>query len=751
MAGLTDEQMAQFSQPAAPAKGLTDEEMAAHADAAAQPVRAGLEAAARTATFGVSDAFMKGYEGGTKGLKARKEANPVASGIGDVAGLFTPGPGAAVRAGESVGSRFAGKTAQRLVGGATEGALFGLGSAISEEHLTDPELTSEHLAAGTLGAALAGAGAHTVFGKFGDLGKSALVKAFGGKAVSDVLDSLAEKAVMRSITTPSDLGKKSLRGRVDEVGRFAIDEGFTKGAPSMKTASERAAARANDEWAAIEDGLAVADTVKPFEPAAAALRMSRHLDTLRENPSMAKIRETLQEYVDKFNPANADAPKTFSKAWETASKMWDQIGSTEAKGLKKELKFLRAELQDEIFGQLGTVDPKIESVVRDANRAYANSASFRDLTLKRADQIASGGFNLMDLAAGGGALAGLGVPGVVAPFASRAVRERGGFVAASALEALNESGALPKIANAFQLLIKSRLGAIPGFGGAFRATLETAAAKGAMDLLQTHLSLASDPDYMASVGLEHEDPGAVSGYVDKAHRLGQVSNAVDAAQLAVDQSVARVLGEQPGRAPSRTLRQPTREEYESLKAKLMSLVKDDGASRARITDLAPTTAGLAQMAIMNGAQHLLDTAPRDPTGDMPPALKKPWNPSKAELRSWFRRVEVVADPRVVLDAMRSGSVHEDQLETLKAVYPRLMREFQEKLTNRLADWTEPLDRRRKAQLGRLVGGFDDAQTTQLIQAVHARSIPPKPVSSDGRQVVDVEKNQQTQAQRLEEK
>lgn len=741
---------------------MTSAEIAAAGGGEDAPAQAFGEGLADSATFGAGKEFLKGfYQGsGTAAtpeqaaaqMSGRAEVNPLAHGAGEFAGFFTPGPGAISAAAKGGAAALkVGKFATRAAQGGIEGGIFGLSAAINDETMGDPQLTAEHLAAGTFGGALAGAGVNTVFGKFGDLGRSALIKAFGGTAVKDKLGEMAENMVMRSVTNASDMTKKRLRGRANEVGRFAIDEGFTKGGAGFATASERAATRADDAWQSIEGSLDVADTMVPFEPSRAAVRMQTIVDEMKNNPAMGAARTKLQTFVDEFTHASPNAPKTFAKAWETASDTLDEVGEKfPTKGLKSKLFKMRGELQDEIFQQVAAVDPKLGEGLKTANRDYANAATFRDLAMKKADSVGRG-FNISDVGAGGAALAaGAGPLGLVAPFITRAARERGGFVVASAMDALSNSGALPKIANSFQLLMKSRL-ATPGFAGPFRAALETAAANGAESLLQTHLSMAHDPEYMAAVGLEHEDPQTVASHVDRAHRLAQLSNTVDEAGQEADQSVMRALT--GGESPKLTRRDASREEFESIKAKLKVMAADDGAIRKQLTDLAPTTSGLATTAITAGAEHLLATAPRNPTENLPPALQRPWKPGAGELRSWFRRVETVADPRSVLEAMNGGIVSSEAIDTLRQVYPRLYRDFQEKMTERLSAWDKPLDRARRGRISQLLGSLDNPAVAQLIQAAHARSNPPAGGAAvggpDGREKIDVDKNLQTQAQRLE--
>ena len=752
---------------AAQAQGYRPEtpEEAKRAAAGEQPVQAAVEGALRSATLGLSDVFQGGYAKGRgedpREIGLRREENPLAAGAGEVAGFFTPGPAAVMKVGagtaRAAATAGAGRAVARAAGGAAEGGIFGLGIAISEDAIGDKKLNGEHVAAGVLGSTLIGAAAAPVLGKVADLGKSALIKAFGGSAIRSSLTDLAEKSVGRSITQPADLGKKNLRGRIDEVSRFGIDEGFTAGAPSMTTASARAAARAKIAWDGINDALDVADTMTNFDPFSPTAKMQAIVDEMRGNPAMAGAREKLQAFIDKMADP-AQTPPDFRKAWETMQAMLNEVGEkTATKGTKNLLFRMRGAFQDDVFAQVDKFDPGIGGQLRQATRDYANAASFRDLALKRADER-SRGMQFTDYLAGsaaahGGFLAGgpIGlVAGPAAMFVSRTIRERGGFAAASALEALNRSGALPKIARGFQIMMASKLGQA-NFGGAFRATLETAAARGAMNLLETHLTLAqTEPDYLASVGLEDEAPGTLSTYADKAHRLGLLSNEVDGAGDDTEGAIERMLA---GSAPTSKGRAhpPTRAEYDRVKTQLQALAADNGETRKQLAELAPTTAGLAQINIVAAANKLLELAPKNPTEGLPPAFQRPWSPGAGELRAWFQQVDAVADPRRILDQLRRGSAPPAVVATVKELYPALFQDLRDRMMARLEAWGEPLDRQRRGQFNALLGDLEDPAVTQLLQAAHARSMSPVGATPkpDGRQRLDVDRNLQTQAQRLE--
>lgn len=140
--------------------------------------------ALRGLSFGLSDVVLT--EGGhykPEELSNIEEANPIASGIGEVASLVTPlGPASglvkgATRAGRAIGSLATGRLLPKALKGATEGALYGAGHLISEEALGRANANAESIV-GSIGVgAVLGAGVETGLAGLGIAGKKLLGKA----------------------------------------------------------------------------------------------------------------------------------------------------------------------------------------------------------------------------------------------------------------------------------------------------------------------------------------------------------------------------------------------------------------------------------------------------------------------------------------------------------------------------------------------------------------------------------------------
>jgi hypothetical protein len=76
-------------------------------------------------------------------------------------------------------------------------------------------------------------------------------------------------------------------------------------------------------------------------------------------------------------------------------------------------------------------------------------------------------------------------------------------------------------------------------------------------------------------------------------------------------------------------------------------------------------------------QYLLDKSPKMPPDN--PLAKQTFTPSGAEAMSFARRLAVVHDPTVALDAINGGTLTVDMSETLRATFPRLFALAQERM------------------------------------------------------------------------
>lgn len=734
-------------------------------DAEGQQLRTAGEGAARALTLGLSDPFLKGFTGDEEGMRTRREVNPGAAVAGEVAGtiggMFIPGSGPAVAAkagaGVSAAAQAAGasNTVARLAGGAVEGGLWGLGNVITESTIGDPKLTGEQLGVSVLGGALVGAGANAVTGAVQDLGASALNKAFGGAELKKMLREKAEQLAVRAVAKPGDFNKRNLANRAQEVGRAALDEGLVD--EGLKRGAGAAASAGADvgqqKWAVVDDALkSLDDGLKvEFDPYKAAGRVTTEvLDKLQGIPSAEGTVDRLREVAANWVVPGREV-KSFRKAFEEAENILEQVGENDPKLFKKQLFKLRKALQDEIFDQAEAAGvPQL----RAANKEYANVASFRDLAKKSYNrQQQNRGFSLTDDMAMIGGMIGAGPEGLLLGPIHKIVRERGGFASAAALDKLASSKAVERIADGFHKFVKDKL-SNPAAFGAFRQILENASAQGAMDLLGTHVNLASsNPEYMAAMGMVPENADTLPSYADKAERLARLANVVDGEKTAYGETLDKFFGvsSAPGRPSAKKEVAITPEDLKAQIERLRQIVTNGAEMSKKLSEIAPDTSALASLTAARGAEFLLSKAPKDPTEGLPPALKEPWQPTAAELQLFATYVRAVAHPEEALHDLVRNDLQPETLEAISNVYPRMYQEFRDKMRERLESATNPLSYKQRQSLAVFMPELFSSPSDSLIQELHRRSMggdnKSKPV--DGRQKVSQENNIETQAQRLE--
>jgi hypothetical protein len=169
------------------------------------------------------------------------------------------------------------------------------------------------------------------------------------------------------------------------------------------------------------------------------------------------------------------------------------------------------------------------------------------------------------------------------------------------------------------------------------------------------------------------------------------------------------------------------------------------------------TVGQTAAAVLNAARYLDSKAPKNPYEGMPPAVAPQWEPSPAELDRFNRFREAVESPARVLKNMSQGYIAPEQVEALKAVYPAMYADLQQKIGERLMMQKKPLSYQQRLALSAVLGPTALGMSPQQVQVLQqsqalawgqqagqGKSVKPP----DGRQAVD-EEQIQTEAQKLE--
>lgn len=734
-----------------------------------QPVVAGAESAARALTFGGSDLLQAGAGlRSQRDLSLEKQLNPAASTAGEVvgtaAGLLTgAGPlGAISEAGNAVkGISALGKVGGTIAAGATEGGLFGLGNAISESALGDSELTAEKLlASGGIGAALGGAG-----GAASELVGAGVRKAIGaakgslsgmsGEELQNALKDFAEKrAVVAGGAMSRDLKGLQYRGQLNERGRFMLDNGLITPGASLDTIAERAGAKRQATGQRLGELADMFDqSAQPGErisgPAIADKIQSELVDPLMAGNSADQ--SLAKRIANEAEVARSKGDMSFKEA-EAYKRSFDKHLTFDAEQgpIKEQMKQVRGMVRqavddsaEKIAGRLG--DGSAEEWQQLKND-YGHLKGVEDIASKRsaaieANRMASPtdygatvtGF-LGGLTSGHGVgVSGLG--GMALGAANKALRKYGDSIMATGADALADSPLFQKIAGAFSKDLGAKLESSPEAFGQFSNILRQASAKGADDLLATHIQLAkADPEYRAVIAKAGYEPEADMGGV--ARQLGQleaVHAANDRFDSKADASIGRFLGTQGGARPlfgSDLGDMKTRQENFAKQMDGLTQMVTNAQQMAQqlgtgdLANYAPATAAALGAQASKAAQFLQSKAPKNPDSEIMPALQTPWKPSFDQMLKFDRYVKAVNDPMAVMDDLRRGVVTPESVEAMRTVYPKLLSDLQEKMMTRLQGYSGTLSPQQRNAIQTLFGA-QTRDTTATFQQIHQQAAAQK--------------------------
>lgn len=322
-------------------------------EAAERPLLASVTAAARGASFGLSDALAASLGYG-EDLRRLKEANPTASMVGEIGGTLASAialpvgglVGGAARAGtaaagvaeralantvlkgaaetatstlaKDIALRTAQTTFTKGTAGFVEGALYGVGQTISEASLGDPKEAAEHLISnvtfsGLLNGAFMGAGG--AFGAILRKPNGALSKV-EATAIRDKVDNLKGAAAEIDAGIAEELGKTAEdligKGAITDTGIIAkIREGISAGADI------------SDLMLGNLTGQEVGGFGKIAEKYVNIVSKARSLDeettkVLREVATDRKMLKTVLDYMDNAPEAMQQLGRSFENIAQTA-------------------------------------------------------------------------------------------------------------------------------------------------------------------------------------------------------------------------------------------------------------------------------------------------------------------------------------------------------------------------------------------------------------------------------------------------
>ena len=164
----------------------------------------------------------------------------------------------------------------------------------------------------------------------------------------------------------------------------------------------------------------------------------------------------------------------------------------------------------------------------------------------------------------------------------------------------------------------------------------------------------------------------------------------------------------------------------------LSAARRAGAVERALRERVPTSDPRLAESLAAAARRKLEwldaQMPRPPAGMSDPDVP-PWRPTPAQEQRWARVVRAADDPAGVLERAAGGDVSIDEIETVRAVFPRLYQEAQFAVLEAVASG-QSIPYARRIQLGALFGlpltATQDPQFAATMQAGYAAPAEPPP-------------------------
>lgn len=646
--------------------------------------------------------------------------------VGDEAGLLE-GPAAISRLGRAVeggtarlfgeGSalaRVGGKALGGALSGAAEGAIYNAGKTASDAAIADEPLTGEKLVAGATHGALFGGAIGGVLGTAGGLigegtrGLSGLrAPKLGGDAAESVAprgsiaDQLEKGADVKTIKalggSAGDLRnlEENVSGgyrRVAKDIRQDIEDSTGKSIglhdrESLHAYASKRVDELGDKLGKMIDKLDEAGTGIAPDPVAFAQKVRQELiephlvmktGGLNANDAEAVVMPGAQKQVDAVNKWVDDIETTFSERAPTF-KEWQRI----RRNLDAELKF-EARNASPAEASLRQVRGMMEKELETSGEAAAQSmnSTFRNeyqatkslyQSVTKAEELTARGVskelanNSMGLRATMGMMAGVAsgqpVLGAIAGAGMKIIQDRGDMLAADLLSRAASIGGAGRIANRVTSELNKGVGAL--------IPTKTAAKEAAA--LAPPARAASTPLGIRVTGDRRKDYAAISGAVASA-----VAN-----PIATSDRVSKSLGD--------------------------------------LGDHAPQTANAAVSTTLKGLDYLATKLPpsRMDKFSLQPQFQQP-RASDAEISKFMRYAQAVDNPLIVLQEAKTGTLTRDHVDAVKNVYPGLYAEMQTTVMRYVVDSKQELPYDRRIQLGILLDiPTDKSLSPDFMRAIQA--------------------------------
>lgn len=683
-------------------------------------LKAAFGGAVGTASFGLVNPFREA-----------QEFNPIATGAGELAGLFVPyGAGSwAAMAGHAVselgeGAGLLGRMGAATAGGATEGSILGVGQGVHELATSDDPLTVEHIAS-TLGSnMLFGGTVGGAAGLGGKLAESALQRAKGsidGMLAKSAPVSLADAATAGTEGSAVDLSQLDARGL--KAARDAEVEQIRQAQQPEREKFVKDLEDAHRRWEPQKEWLSIVadrNEDKYTREAAAALlrkgdrrirdlldnkaglvdRPQRALDALQtEHQAIETLLEAGRREIDAYYAAMDEAPtKIKQELIDGSTKIPGYVigrgaispTSSVVDDLVKKVVAERFPtypggapiLPKELVGFSG---PELELAKMANERLQGDIARLiSDPTSQRLEAI-----DAARDALGGPKEHGHGLGSSVL-HAAAAISGPIGAAAAVGSQAL---GGLRKVAGA----------AARQTGKAASAFLDVASKATAKAPLAT-VTLA---------GMQYAPKATMA-------RLGIAAETGD--------SLPALFKQRTNEIKAQVVRQPDGSFAMAPSARQQMATNFDGIRMAN-----PILADRLEELSARRLIWLAGQIPRRPDINGMQIGPDNWQPSDLEMRSWARKAAAAEDPYGVLDRIASGAVSPEDVMTMRAVHPEILADYRDQVSHRLPELQKTLPYNRRLALAIFTGmPVDPAMHPQVLGVLQAQ-FPAEPGSAGGTQ------------------
>lgn len=157
----------------------------------------------------------------------------------------------------------------------------------------------------------------------------------------------------------------------------------------------------------------------------------------------------------------------------------------------------------------------------------------------------------------------------------------------------------------------------------------------------------------------------------------------------------------------------------------------DGVRRQLASISDPTLIAAAEQAHLRRLQYLHDQAPKEPPPS--PLSKVRWTPSPSETAIFANRCAAAANPGEVLEQLSAGTITREGAETLRACYPKLFGQVQQRLMDRAAELKTDVPYAQRIKMSVLFDAPLDPSmnpaTIASLQTAHATSSPAAPTQT----------------------